>query len=139
MLALRKTGEGFLTMCNKSVTRFRSAMDKLAQALADPIRREILLLLRGRAATAGWIAERFAVSRPAVSRHLRVLREALLVRDEQQGREREYRLELEPLAELEAFLRTLRGPDVWQQRLDALETEVARVRKRARKHRRKSA
>jgi DNA-binding transcriptional ArsR family regulator len=74
------------------------------------------------------------VSRPAISRHLRVLREAKLVKDVQHGREREYRLELAPLAPLEAFLRELRGPDPWQQRLDALATEVARVRKRRAKH-----
>jgi DNA-binding transcriptional ArsR family regulator len=108
-------------------------MDSVAQALADPIRREILRLLRARSATAGWLAEQFDVSRPAVSRHLRVLREAQLVKDEQQGREREYRLELSALSELEAFLRELRGPDRWQQRFDALETEVARVRKRRNK------
>lgn len=108
-------------------------MDAIAHALADPIRRRILRLLRDRSGTAGWIAARFPVSRPAVSRHLRVLREAKLVRDVVRGREREYRLELEPLAELESFLRELRGADRWQQRFDALETEVARVRRRRRK------
>jgi DNA-binding transcriptional ArsR family regulator len=82
-------------------------MDAVAQALADPIRREILRMLRDRTATAGAIAGAFPVSRPAVSRHLRVLREAGLVCDVQCGREREYRLEVGALAELEAFLREL--------------------------------
>lgn len=108
-------------------------MDEVTRALADPTRRRILLLLRTRTATAGWIAERFPLSRPAISRHLRVLREAKLVKDLQNGREREYHLERTPLAPLEAFLRELRGPDPWQQRIAALETEVARVRKRRRK------
>ena len=107
-------------------------MDATASALADPIRRHILLMLRGRQATAGWIASQFSVSRPAISRHLRVLREARLVADSAQGREREYRLTLEPLAELAQFLDSLRQPARWQRRLDALETEVARVRKRRR-------
>jgi DNA-binding transcriptional ArsR family regulator len=106
------------------------AVDAVAQALADPIRREILVMLREKPRTAGAIAETFTVSRPAVSRHLRVLREAGLVRDTVSGREREYALALDALAPLEAFLARLRGPSVWSRRLDALETEVHRVRRR---------
>ena len=103
----------------------------MAQALADPIRREILRMLRAEVATAGALASAFSVSRPAVSRHLRVLREAGLVEHRVCGREREYRSELAPLAELEAFLRELRAPvDVWQRRFDALATEVHRTRRR---------
>jgi DNA-binding transcriptional ArsR family regulator len=105
-------------------------VDAVAQALADPIRREILLMLREAPRTAGAIAEAFPVSRPAVSRHLRVLREAGLVGDTVSGREREYALELDALAPLEAFLAKLHGPGVWSRRLDALETEVHRVRRR---------
>ncbi len=84
-------------------------MDAVAQALADPIRREILVMLRDAPRTAGAIAEVFPVSRPAVSRHLRVLREAGLVGDTASGREREYALTLDALAPLEAFLAKLRG------------------------------
>jgi DNA-binding transcriptional ArsR family regulator len=103
----------------------------VAQALADPIRREILRMLRTDVATAGAIAAAFSVSRPAVSRHLRVLREAGLVRHRERGREREYSCELSPLTELEAYLRELRAPaDVWQRRFDALATEVHRTRRR---------
>ena len=105
-------------------------VDAVAQALADPIRREILLMLHETPRTAGAIAETFTVSRPAVSRHLRVLREAGLVRDTVSGREREYELALEALEPLEAFLARLRGPSAWSRRLDALETEVHRVRRR---------
>jgi DNA-binding transcriptional ArsR family regulator len=104
-------------------------VDAVAQALADPIRREILVMLREAPRTAGAIADAFTVSRPAVSRHLRVLREAALVRDTVSGREREYALSLEALAPLEAFLARLRGPSIWSRRLDALETEVHRVRR----------
>ena len=104
-------------------------MDAVAQALADPIRREILLMLHEAPRTAGVIADAFHVSRPAISRHLRVLREAGLVRDTVSGREREYALDLAALAPLEAFLARLHAPSVWSQRLDALETEVHRVRR----------
>jgi DNA-binding transcriptional ArsR family regulator len=104
-------------------------VDAVAQALADPIRREILVMLHEAPRTAGAIAESFTVSRPAVSRHLRVLREAGLVHDTVSGRERQYALALDALAPLEAFLAQLRGPSVWSHRLDALETEVHRVRR----------
>ncbi|WP_434041379.1 MULTISPECIES: ArsR/SmtB family transcription factor [Sorangium] len=107
-------------------------MDAVAQALADPIRREILRMLRGRAASAGAIASAFSVSRPAVSRHLRVLREAGLVRDVSRGREREYSIVLGALDELAAFLRELRAESPWHRRFDALETEVHRVRRQKR-------
>lgn len=108
-------------------------MDAVAAALADPIRRDILRMLRTRVATAGAIAGAFSVSRPAVSRHLRVLRHAGLVRDEVRGREREYRLELAALDELAAFLTDLRVDAAgWERRFAALETEVFRVRNRNR-------
>jgi DNA-binding transcriptional ArsR family regulator len=107
-------------------------VDAVAQALSDPIRREILLLLRDRDASAGAIAGHFTVSRPAVSRHLRVLREAGLVQDEAKGRERAYCLRLDALAGLETYLRQLRAAGAWQQRFDALATEVQRVKRRAR-------
>ena len=105
-------------------------MDAVAQALADPIRREILVMLQEAPRTAGAIADAFTVSRPAISRHLRVLRNAGLVRDTVSGREREDALALDALAPLEAVLAHLRGPNVWRRRLDALETEVHRVRRR---------
>jgi DNA-binding transcriptional ArsR family regulator len=105
-------------------------MDAVAQALADPIRREILRMLRGQPLNAGQIAGAFPVSRPAISRHLRVLREAGLVSDQLLGRERAYTLTLATLTELEAFLAELRAPSRWERRLMALETEVHRVKRR---------
>jgi DNA-binding transcriptional ArsR family regulator len=106
-------------------------MDAVAQALADPIRRDILRMVRDSALTAGAIAGAFSVSRPAVSRHLRVLREAGLVRDELRGRERVYQIELTALADLEAFLQELHATieSEWERRFMALETEVHRVRR----------
>lgn len=118
---------------NQYVTLF--GMDATLQALADPIRREILCMLRCTALPAGQIARAFSVSRPAVSRHLRVLREAGLVRDQNAGRERLYQLELAPLRAAEEFLAALHaGPGAeraaWERRFMSLETEVYRVRAR---------
>jgi DNA-binding transcriptional ArsR family regulator len=62
-----------------------------------------------------------------------VLRDAGLVHDTVSGRERRYSLDLSALAPLEAFLARLRAPGVWSQRLDALETEVHRVRRNRQK------
>ena len=108
-------------------------MDAVAQALADPIRRDLLRMLGRRAHTAGALAGAFSVSRPAVSRHLRVLREAGLVRDTIRGREREYELVVAALDELEAYVQELRTPSIdWERRFAALETEVFRVRNQRR-------
>jgi len=92
-------------------------------------------MLRDSPRTAGAIAEAFSVTRPAVSRHLRVLRQAGLAVGEPQGRERVYRLQLRPLAAIEEFiamLRSTRATD-WERRLMALETEVHRVKRASRK------
>jgi DNA-binding transcriptional ArsR family regulator len=106
-------------------------VDAVAQAISDPIRRDILRMVRDRGVTAGAIASAFSVSRPAVSRHLRVLREAGLVRDQLQGRERVYQIELTALVELEGFLQELHATVAsdWERRFMALETEVHRVRR----------
>ena len=111
-------------------------------ALADPVRREIVELLATGEMGAGEIAERFPVTRPAISRHLRVLREAGLVTSEVRAQRRVYRLERAPLAELDAWLdrfRPLPGtlsaarpvvPAGLANRLDALDTEIRRGRRR---------
>lgn len=101
----------------------------MAGAIADPVRREILLMLRDEPLSAGQIADRFVISRPAVSRHLRVLREAGLVRDTADGRRRVYALVTAPLEELAGWLGRLMRPSGWQHHLDALETEVYRTRR----------
>ncbi len=111
-------------------------------ALADPVRREIVELLATGELGAGEIAERFPVTRPAISRHLRVLREAGLVTSEVRAQRRVYRLERASLAELDAWLdrfRPLPGrrgaaepvvPPGIANRLDALDTEIRRGRRR---------
>ncbi len=110
-------------------------MDDAASALADPIRRQILRMLRDAPRSAGAIAGAFSVTRPAISRHLRVLREAGLVVDQAQGRERVYRLELGPLSAIEEFISELRRDQAseWERRFMALETEVHRVKRASKK------
>lgn len=110
-------------------------MNDAASALSDPIRRHILLLLRDAPKSAGAIAGAFSVTRPAISRHLRVLREAGLVVDTIQGRERLYRLELQPLEAIEGFIAQLRcdAASDWERRFMALETEVHRVKRDSKK------
>ena len=90
-----------------------------AAAIADPIRRRVLELVRDRELPAGELAAEFDVSRPAVSKHLRVLREAGLVRERRDGRLRLYRADPAPLAELREWL-----DGYWAGRLSALK-EVA--------------
>ncbi|MEV4747862.1 metalloregulator ArsR/SmtB family transcription factor [Streptosporangium amethystogenes subsp. fukuiense] len=107
-------------------------MDEVAGAIADPVRREILLMLRNERLTAGEIAGRFTISRPAVSRHLRVLRESGLIHDELVGRRRFYVLDAERLSELAEWLALFTRPSGWERRLDALETEVYRTRRERR-------
>lgn len=79
---------------------------------------------------AGEIARHFDISRPAISRHLRVLRECGLVRDRVHGRERVYALDASPLAELDTWLEDYRA--LWERKLDALGIEVRRTKEERR-------
>jgi DNA-binding transcriptional ArsR family regulator len=94
-------------------------------ALADPTRRAILELLRDEpGANAGQIANRFShISRPAVSKHLRVLREAELVRAEEQGREWKYQVDPHPLADIYYGWLQSFAP-MWEESLDKLKRQV---------------
>lgn len=74
------------------------------RAVADPVRRAILDLLRQGDRSAGKIAEAFSVSRPAISRHLRLLRSADLVTESRNGRSHVYKLNPSPLAQLDEWL-----------------------------------
>ena len=100
---------------------------KALEALADPTRRRIVELLADGELEAGSIATNFPVSRPAVSRHLRVLREAGLVRSRGEAQRRLYSLDPAPLAEVDEWLSRYRA--FWTNRLDALDTQVRRARR----------
>ena len=87
------------------------AMQDTLRALADPTRREILALLRAGPLTAGQIAEKFPVSAAAISRHLSVLKEADLVRDQREGTYIYYELNASVLEEILLWLTTLKGEE----------------------------
>jgi len=99
------------------------------QALADPTRRAILELLRDGSQAVGSIARDFPVSRPAISRHLRILREAELVSEIRVGRNRLYELNAAPLKSVDDWLAHYRH--MWQHQLRNLKRFVE---DRGRKH-----
>ena len=104
-------------------------MDVLLQALSDASRRTVLEALKNGPATVGQLAALLPISRPGVSRHLRVLRAAGLVEVRKHGQFRVYDLRPEPLAELEEWLGHYRP--LWEARMSALQTEVRRGKKRS--------
>jgi DNA-binding transcriptional ArsR family regulator len=92
------------------------------QALADPTRRAILTLLRQGSQPVGVIARDFPISRPAISRHLRILREAELVSEIKVGRNRLYELNAGPLRNVDDWLAHYRH--IWQHQLSNLKRYV---------------
>jgi DNA-binding transcriptional ArsR family regulator len=119
-------------MRNRSVTHSPEAT---FQALADPTRRAVLDLLRRGSQPAGHIAQVFPVSRPAISKHLRLLRRAHLVHEHREGRNRVYQLNPEPLRAVDSWLEHYRS--FWSASLTNLkafvEAEHAREPQLARK------
>jgi len=106
-------------MRNRSVTYSREAT---FQALGDPTRRAVLDLLRRGSQPAGAIAGAFPVSRPAISKHLRLLRRAHLVHEHREGRHRVYQLNPAPLRTVDSWLEQYRK--FWQMNLTSLKTFV---------------
>ncbi len=97
------------------------------EVLAEPNRRRILDLLRAHERPVGALVDALALSQPAVSKHLRVLREAGLVDVRQEAQRRIYTLLPEALVEVDEWLSEYRR--LWENRLDALHTEIARGKK----------
>jgi DNA-binding transcriptional ArsR family regulator len=106
-------------MRHRSVTYSREAA---FHALADPTRRAVLDLLRQGSQPAGQIASAFPVSRPAISKHLRLLRRAHLVEEHREGRNRVYQLNPEPLKAVDSWLEQYRV--FWQASLNNLKAFV---------------
>jgi len=102
-------------------------MEAALKAIAEPRRRQILMLVRGGEMTAGEIASHFEVTRPAISQHLTVLKEAGLVSERRDGTRRIYRLRPEGVEELRAFI-----DDMWTERLATLKDEAEREERRRR-------
>ena len=110
-------------------------IDRVLAALADPTRRRMVDLLREGPMRAGDLAAAFEISGPAVSRHLRVLRENALIEEEEAGDDRRlrvYRLRAAPFADLQAWLEEVAA--FWTSQLTAFKAHaVVKTRKRKKK------
>jgi DNA-binding transcriptional ArsR family regulator len=100
-------------------------MEAALRAIAEPRRRQILELVREQELSAGDIASQFDVTRPAISQHLGVLKEAGLVDERRNGTRRLYRARPQGLSELRAFL-----DGFWDEKLEALQREAEREEKK---------
>src|SRR3954454_3660890 len=100
-------------------------MEAALKAIAEPRRRQILEIVRIDELSAGEIASHFDVTRPAISQHLAVLKEAGLVAERRHGTRRLYRARPTGLADLKAFLESF-----WDERLEALQAEAEREEKK---------
>lgn len=97
------------------------------QALADPTRRAILLLLASQAMTPNAIAEEFHTSRQAVSKHIQMLTECELVKQDQHGREIYYSLEIKKMKEIDKWLEQFKK--IWENRFDQLDKVLLTLKK----------
>jgi DNA-binding transcriptional ArsR family regulator len=97
------------------------------QAIADPTRRAIIALIALQAMTPNAIAENFNTTRQAISKHLRILTECDLVRQENQGREIYYSLEIEKMKELDKWLNQFRK--IWETRFNQLDKVISTIKK----------
>jgi DNA-binding transcriptional ArsR family regulator len=97
------------------------------QAIADPTRREIITLIAVQAMTPNAIADNFNTTRQSVSKHLRVLTECRLVKQEQKGREIYYSLEIEKMKEIDKWLNQFRK--IWEARFNQLDKVLSTIKK----------
>jgi len=106
-------------ICSQVATRMNLRRD-VFQAISDPTRRAILLLVASQSMTAGAIAANFDTARPTVSKHLQILAECELLEQEQNGREIYYHLNPEKIKEIADFIEPFR--EMWEDRFNKLET-----------------
>lgn len=102
------------------------------QAIADPNRRAIIGLLANQRLTVNTVADHFPISRPAVSRHIKILRECGLVVVRKQGRERYCEVRLDRLSEVAKWVEE--SHKTWNQRLDRLDEYLSELQKKEKKH-----
>ena len=96
------------------------------QAISDPTRRTILVLLTSRAMTAGAIANNFDAARPTISKHLQILSECDLVEAKHQGREIYYELKVQKMKEIDTWLEQFRK--IWEHRFDQLDNVLSNLK-----------
>ncbi|WP_028786788.1 ArsR/SmtB family transcription factor [Terrimonas ferruginea] len=98
------------------------------QAIADPTRRGIITLIAVQAMTPNAIAEHFDMTRQAISKHLRILTECDLVKQEQQGREIYYQLEIDKMKEVDKWMEQFRK--IWETRFQQLDQLLSTIKKK---------
>jgi DNA-binding transcriptional ArsR family regulator len=96
------------------------------QAIADPTRRAILVLIAAQAMTPNALAEHFDTTRQAVSKHLRILTECELVKQQFQGREIYYQLEIKKMKEIDKWLEQFRK--IWEDRFSQLDSVLLKLK-----------
>jgi DNA-binding transcriptional ArsR family regulator len=96
------------------------------QAISDPTRRTILVLLASQAMTAGAIANNFDAARPTISKHLQILNECDLIEANKQGREIYYELKIEKMKEVDKWLEQFRK--IWENRFDKLYKVLSKLK-----------
>lgn len=96
------------------------------QAISDPTRRAILVLLTTQSMTAGAIASNFEVARPTISKHIQILNECELVEANPQGREIHYQLKIEKMKEIDKWLEQFR--EIWEKRFDKLDNLLLKIK-----------
>jgi DNA-binding transcriptional ArsR family regulator len=97
------------------------------QAIADPTRRAIITLISLQAMTPNTIADNFNTTRQAVSKHLRILTECELIKQQHQGREIYYSLEIEKMKEIDKWLNQFR--EIWEIRFNQLDNVLSTIKK----------
>lgn len=98
------------------------------QAIADPTRRAILVLLASQTMTAGAIAGNFDVARPTISKHMQILSECDLIESSQKGREIFYELKVDKMKEIDNWLEQFRK--MWEDRFNNLDNLLAKIQKK---------
>lgn len=102
------------------------------QAIADPTRREIIHLIAGQSLNLNAVAEKFDVSRPAISKHIKILAECGLIEIRQQGRERYCEARLDKLSEVSDWVDEYKK--FWESKLDSFENYLAELQTKNKKH-----
>ena len=102
-------------------------IDDVFSAIADSSRRKILMLLSEEELTVNSISDKFSISRPAISKHLKILLKTNLVSPTQKGRERYYRLNVEPLNQVRNWIKFY--DKFWDKKLNALKNYVKKINK----------
>jgi DNA-binding transcriptional ArsR family regulator len=106
----------------------RNMRRDIFQAIADPTRRAIITLIALQAMTPNAIAEHFDTTRQAISKHLRILTECELVKQEHKGREIYYQLEIDKMKEIDKWLEQFRK--IWETRFNQLDNLLSTIRKK---------